>query len=106
MKWNSRIIELKPISISLAIVLAAMLMGLGPAVVPGTLNYPVPLSSGIMITGPITNIDPVNRMVQIKDKDGVIETIRVSSDVRIMRQGEQTRLSDLSRDDVVTVLRK
>lgn len=99
--------KMKPIAASLALVLMlrlASFAGFTPP--PSVLNYPVPMPPGSALTGPVTNIDPVNRMIQIKDSAGIIQTIRIGNDIEILRNDTPISLSSLSYNDIVTVTRK
>jgi len=73
---------------------------------PSILNYRVPVSPGTTLTGPVTNIDSVNRMIQVKDSAGIIQSVRIDNDTQILHNGTPISLSSLSYDDVVTVIRK
>jgi hypothetical protein len=71
------------------------------------LNYPLPISRGIDLTGQITNIDSVNSLIQIKDQDGIIREIHVDPDnVSLLKNGQPTTLFDLSYGDTITVAQK
>ena len=70
------------------------------------LNYPAPLTATGSISGDITNIDPVNNLIQIKDATGIVQTIRVDDRVQITRRGEVVQLVNLSLGDFVTVRTK
>jgi hypothetical protein len=77
-----------------------------PTPVRNALTNPLPIPSGTTITGPVTNIDPVNRRIQIRDSAGIIQTIRIDNGVEILRNGASTPLSDLAYHDIVTVTGK
>jgi hypothetical protein len=69
-------------------------------------NFPTSLPQGDSVTGPITNIDPVNQMIQVKDPIGMIQTFRVDQNILILKNGTSVRLSSLNLGDVVTVISK
>jgi hypothetical protein len=99
--------KMKSIAVSIALVLIIRLQAAAGFAPPkSTLNYPVSLRSGTTISGPITNIDPVNRMIQIKDSDGIIQSIQIDTNVQILRNGTPTELTSLSYNDLVTVIHK
>ena len=68
-----------------------------------SMNYPLSLSNVGSVSGDITNIDPVNNLIQIRDANGIVQTIHVDDHVRILRRGESVQLVDLSLGDFVTV---
>jgi hypothetical protein len=69
-------------------------------------NYPLSLSNVGSVSGDIMNIDPVNKMIQVRDVNGIVQTIRVDDHVQILRRGETVHLHDLSLGDFVTVSEK
>src|SRR5438874_2119682 len=69
-------------------------------------NFPYPMAQGTAISGPVTNIDPVNQMIQVKDAIGFIQTFRLDQKIQIFKNGSPVRLNDLSLGDVVTVTSK
>src|SRR5438552_153031 len=95
---------MKPMS---AIVLMAALSGPTMAGVAGAqataLNYPSQVIPGQRVTGPVTNIDTVNQLVQLKDPDGLIQTFKISPEVQIQRNGNPISLRNVNLGDVVTV---
>jgi hypothetical protein len=98
--------KMRPIAVSFALVLALRLVGVaGFAPPPSVLNYPAQLPPGTILTGPVTNIDPVNRMIQIKDSTGILRTVRIDGSTQILRNDKPTDLSRLSYGDIVTVSR-
>src|SRR5438094_72245 len=66
-------------------------------------NYPTPMSAGDTVSGVVTNIDPVNRMIQIRDASGMIQTIRVDDRIQILRNGSPANFSTVSLEDSITV---
>jgi hypothetical protein len=66
-------------------------------------NYPTPMPAGSSISGEITNIDPVNKLIQIRELTGMVETIRIDDHIQILRNGQPTNLNSLSLGDSVTV---
>jgi len=97
----------KTMAASFALVLTVSLVSaVGFAPPPSVLNYRAPVAPGTTITGPVTNIDLVNRMVQIKDSDGTIQTMRIDNEIEILHNGSPTSLENLSYNDIVTVSRK
>jgi len=91
-----------------AIVAVALAIGLtgGPLlhadITP--VNYPTPMSAGAVVSGVITNIDPVNQMIQIRDASGMIQTIHVNEHIQILQQGQPVRLDSLRLGDPVTTV--
>ena len=69
-------------------------------------NFPNPLPAGSSASGVVTNIDQVNRMVQVRESSGMILTFRVTESVQILRNSEPIRLLDLRLGDFVTVSSK
>ncbi len=69
-------------------------------------NYPLSLSNAGSVSGDITNIDPVNNMIQIRDANGIVQSVHVDDHVVILRRGESVRLFNLSLGDFVTVSEK
>jgi len=92
---------------SLALVLTFGLSRLAPLHAQITpVNYPTPLIGGNSVTGPITNIDPVNHMIQVKDDTGMIQTFHIDQNVQILRNGEPVQLNSLDIGDLVTITLK
>jgi len=69
-------------------------------------NYPNPLSPYASVTGVVTNIDPVNRLLQVRESSGMLETIRVDERIEILLRGQVVKLDDLRFGDSVTVVSK
>ena len=87
-----------------AITIAASLAGvpeLESAITP--VNYPTPMPDGSSVSGVITNIDPVNKMIQVREPSGMVQTIRIDEHVQILRNGQPVNLNTLSLGDAVTV---
>src|SRR5439155_7845033 len=79
------------------VVLAANLRGMPLVQVDITpVNYPTPMPAGASVSGVVTNIDPVNRMIQIRDASGMIQTIRVDDRIQILRNGSPANFSTVS----------
>jgi hypothetical protein len=89
----------------LVIVLAA-----GLAVAPAAwsiitpVNFPTPMPVGTVLSGAITNIDPVNQLIQIRDNGGMIQSIRVDDHIEIRRGGSPVSFSNLSLGDSIIVI--
>jgi hypothetical protein len=73
---------------------------------PPGLNFPTPLLEGNSVTGPITNIDPVNQVIQVRDDIGIIRSFRADQNIDIMRNGAPVQFSDLNLGDLVTITKK
>jgi hypothetical protein len=67
------------------------------------LNYPVHLREGTQLGGPVTNVDPVNKTIQIKDADGIIQTIAVRGNILLLKDGQPIDLFNVRLGDVITV---
>jgi hypothetical protein len=66
-------------------------------------NYPTPTPPGFSIYGVITNIDPVNRMIQVRQSSGMIETIHITEAIQVLRNGEPATFNTLTLGDTVAV---
>jgi hypothetical protein len=66
-------------------------------------NYPTPVSPGSSLSGVITNIDPVNRMIQVRQDSGMVQTIHLDEHIQLERNGQPAKLNTLSLGDSVTV---
>ena len=66
-------------------------------------NYPTPMPIGASISGTVTNIDNVNRMIQVKESSGMVQTIRLDTHIQIYRNNQPASLETLSLGDSVTV---
>lgn len=96
-----------PVAAVLAIVLTVRSLGVAGFAPPASiLNYPAKIPLEATIKGFVTNIDPVNRLLQVKDKDGIIQSIRVDDEVQILRNGEPAPFNDVSLGDQIIVMRK
>ena len=67
-------------------------------------NYPTAVQSGSSVSGVVTNIDPVNQMVQLRDASGMVQTVRVDVHIQLVRNGEAIRLIDLNLGDTITAV--
>ena len=67
-------------------------------------NYPAVIAPGTSVTGQVTNIDPVNQMIQVKDAFGMLQTIHITPYFQILHNSETVKLTNLSLGDTVTVI--
>ena len=66
-------------------------------------NYPTPLTVGSSVAGVITNIDPVNKMIQVREPSGMVQTIHVNEHIQILRNAQPVNFNTLTLGDSVTV---
>jgi hypothetical protein len=51
----------------------------------------------------VTNIDPVNNTIQGKDSTGIIQTVALTPDVQMIKNGVSATINDIRVGDIVTV---
>ena len=66
-------------------------------------NYPTPVPDGSSVSGTITNIDPVNKMIQVREPSGMVQTVHIDDHVQILRNSQPINLNTLSLGDSITV---
>jgi hypothetical protein len=66
-------------------------------------NYPTPMPVGTSLSGVITNLDPVNLLVQLRDNGNMIQSVIVDSHIEIRRNGSPVSFNNLSIGDTITV---
>ena len=99
--------KIKPLMAALAFGMVISLAGAPAAYSDIThVNFPTPLPEGNSASGPITNIDPVNRMIQLKVYNGMIESFHIDDYIHVARDGTVVQFEDLSLGDIVTVTAK
>jgi|WetSurMetagenome_2_1015567.scaffolds.fasta_scaffold1433886_1 hypothetical protein len=97
------------LSVSVFVALAIFvvsLRGFGDEHPWNTWNYPTQLNAGAVVSGEVTNVDPVNRLIQVRDAVGLIQTIHVTDSVRIVRQGKTVEFSDVDLGDTLAFTQK
>jgi len=88
----------------------AIALGISLAVRPGLqamitpVNYPTPMPVGTSVSGMVTNIDPVNKMIQVREPSGMVQTIRIDEHVQILHNGQPINLNAISLGDSITVI--
>jgi hypothetical protein len=66
-------------------------------------NYPTPMPVGATVSGVITNLDPVNRMIQVRESSGMVQTIYIDDHIQIRRNGAPVTFFSLSLGDLITL---
>jgi len=69
---------------------------------PSPIASPVP-GTPILQMGTVTNIDPVNNAIQLKDRKGILQTVNLDDGIQLMVKEKATTLNDLKLGDVVTI---
>ena len=74
----------------------------GPLFAP-PLTWNQPLERGNTLQGVVTNVDPVNRILFLKDPTGIVHAIAVDDDLDIERGDRPVKLHNVSIGEDVTL---